>query len=783
MKGLAEVHTRALESNWTLQDILSDKKVKGVDNLVARLHSTAGLAFKATQEINRLTAAVRAYNTEVGAARGIRSPFTQPGSSGGRTPKESVIPLADVTGKGGKVGDSIADSFLDKSAFFMLRYRMYSAALDAGFYTMNDILLGRSRQELAKGLADLSAVAFTSAQKKQTEYAAQQFSMRFWNTTTEEYVGAMSETASAFEIDKIGFSNLQRMNEAAIKLGKLSKMGAEQAADLMSGIVLQVMNRLPEQVRDALNRGASADVKGYGVTDIGGIAEKIAAQSAKAIQLSTVWGPGIAGAFKYMLPELMEKGWDVSAALAFLGATKSQGFPAEQIGRATKELFLSAPLDFARAMLMSTERWADETQGYTKAEAKELNEKRTKLLGKAIIDKVFSDPDKFQENMPKLYQFVKSAESKWGKFAVEDMGFSKYFMSVFRMMGQQGTMDTFKFHRQAIDKAEYSAMTEMVVEQLDDAGTAWMRISSSFTRFYQTMADSQFAHGVAKPVSYIMDFFTTYAQVPKLMAKLSREQGWSREGAIKHFDEGLRKPLEAMYGKTATDIILKNYLNKDSWAKQILGSSGVLTGPFLEVGYDFLREAVWGNREKIAQTGGNPWADITQPFEVMNTWGQKASEAVVNFFQTIIDYVRSFISFDKIAKWFNGDSGNQTPATELAKGWDQWFSEKMQSAKNYIFGPGQEVATQTIPDTDTTLGAGILQQPEKLPPLLNQQWPGYQPLSATPVQISQADEQPIQIENRLILDGRELAYVIAEIIQRNRATNYAIFGDSAMVPG
>ena len=45
-----------------------------------------------------------------------------------------------------------------------------------------------------------------------------------------------------------------------------------------------------------------------------------------------------------------------------------------------------------------------------------------------------------------------------------------------------------------------------------------------------------------------------------------------------------------------------------------------------------------------------------------------------------------------------------------------------------------------------------------------------------PVEPRIEQDTPIQIENRLIVDGRELAYIISEIIQRNRIQNYQSYG-------
>lgn len=558
LTGLAEMQSRAVDTNKSLNAVLDEQRNQKTDQLLVRLHGTAGLAHKAANEMERLTAAVLNYNSAVGSSKGMRFNF-KVDDKGNVTPESQK----DKTPKQEK---GIADQFLDKSAFFMFRYRLYNELFNAASYSMLDIGLGRSRQNLAKGLGELSAVAFTPGQKKQTEVAAMQFGMKFWTSTAEEYINAMSMTASAFDIDKIGFKNLQRMNEAALKFGRLSKLTGEQASELMTGIVLQVMSRLPEDVRAELNKGNAAQVKGYGYTDIGGIAEKTAAQAAKAIQISTVWGPGIAGAFKYMLPELMGKGWDVSAALSLLGAVKNQGFPAPQIGRAIKEVMLSAPEDYAKAVLLSTGMWEESNKLGTgvlpSGDAKAINEERAKKLGDWITKNLFSTPEMFEKALPVLNKYVEDAEKK-GENVIKDMGFSKYFISIIRQLGQTGTMETMKLFREQIGKAEFDAITSMVNEQLDDAGTAYMRISNSFTRFYQAVADSPMAHGIAGPVSNLMDYMTMYVQMPKLAKKM----GLNNEMAVEMFDREFKAGITQTFGQDRAEMLRGRLQFGDHWRR------------------------------------------------------------------------------------------------------------------------------------------------------------------------------------------------------------------------
>ena len=792
LTNLSTMHTTAVDASKSLNSILTDKKVSSMDNLVSRLHATAGLAYKATSEIEKLTVAVAAYNQAVGAAGGMKFNFVKDKDPNKVTP---VGTPGDKT-KEPKKDKDLVDQFLDKSAFFMFRYRMYSAAFDAAQYSVKDLLLGGSRQKLAKDLGELSGLQFTSGQKKQTEYAAMMFSMKFWQTSTEEYVKAMSMTASAFDINSIGFENLRRMNEAVLKFGSLSKLGAEKSAELLSGVVLSIVSRLPQETRDALNKGLTADVKGYGNTDLGGMVETIAARSAKAVQISSLWGPGIASAFKYMLPELLEKGWDVTAALSMLGALKNQNFRPEQIGRATKDLFLSTPTAFAKAYLMANNLWEEggvEGSLLSEGDANKINKMRTAKLGDWITKNLFSDPDMFMAAMPVLGESVRKAEEK-GKRFVEDMGFSKYFASVLRQFMEPGTMDEFKKFKAIIASAEYDDLAKMMVEQIQDAGTAWERITGAFNRFYQAAADSPVAHQIAGPIADFMNYQTLYLQIPKTLRTKGNE---TLADAMKDFDKNYRGTLEAMYGKEAvkkmTDGISASYKQGD-WTVLFFGAADVWKKLS---GLDFDTESYWESWKSV----GELFVSIGKSLDWLNQTPvmlkQLISELfpqlgemedyivsqmvkVKEFFERVIDSIVSLIYSipDLImGKIGIGLPGKTDSVNASQGGWWDSFTDSLSGAKNWFLGlpsPAQAVAVQD--NVDTTIGKSILENPESLPSMFAPKLPGYTPLSGVPMQLSDASDQPIHIENRLIVDGRELAYIISEIIQRNRAVNYQGFG-------
>lgn len=891
LKEIGKIQQTAVDSNKILGSLLDEKKASGVDSLVSRLHNTSALAYKATTEIERLTAAISNYNAVVKNAGGVKFKFlrdTPGGSQAGSKDGGSIIPLADVTGKGKK--DSLVDEFMDKSAFFMLRYRLYSSIFEGAMYAVNDIVMGRARQDLAKQLGELTAVAFNSSQRKEAEVAAQIYSTKFWNTTSEEYIKAMAMTATAFDVNKIGFKNLEQMNEAAIGMSKISQMTADKSAELMTGMIMQIMSRLPEDARKKLQSGESALVKGYGETNLGGLAETIAAQSAKAIQVATIKGSGIASAFKHALPVMLEQGWDVAAGLSFVSMMKNMGFHEGQIGRATKDMMITAPTAFAKAVLYgSTDKYGQpyykeegsldgQGQVLDKKGAKEWNEKAVNILS-GKIKKSFSDPEEYSKMMVLIGQKIRVAQSK-GIDLVKELGLSKDFLAQILAYTQPGAQADFQAIRQEISKAEISEMTQMVVAQLNDAGTAWVRISSAFNNLFQTMADTEMAHGIAGPITDAVNFTNFYHKFAKYY------KDWSPAWATEDFESKHEKTMIQLFGSERTELMKARFTQQaeEYWRRKWLtlemaavgAVAGTLTGiPILgtligagagmmlgdqsytmdrlwwktvadkrkeeesyawgswnELGGDMSTKSFteylkmilpwnWGEEEKtmmpfapnfsklfeklvspfesefsdlllipfaiakdISENAQSAFATVSGLFSQAYSYAEKIGQLLSDGLGLLADILSTPVStsIDLLKSRLFGQKDPNAPTTDTsAWAWTsnpvtEFFGQKYDQVKSFLGGdhPSQSPASNYA-DTDTTLGAAILNAPEQLPQLLPN-LPISMPLMPVPMQMSSADETPIKIENRLILDGRELAYAVAEIIQRNRSTNFMGFG-------
>ena len=110
-------------------------------------------------------------------------------------------------------------------------------------------------------------------------------------------------------------------------------MSTEKAAELLSKTLLAQITQMPTEVAERLNKGLTADVKGYGNVNMGGLSEAVTAQISKTVAISSIWGPGIQSGFRGALPTLLERGYSLPSALAMVGAYADVGFQPGQGGK------------------------------------------------------------------------------------------------------------------------------------------------------------------------------------------------------------------------------------------------------------------------------------------------------------------------------------------------------------------------------------------------------------------------------------------------------------------
>jgi hypothetical protein len=383
----------------------------------------------------------------------------------------------------------------------MFAWRLGSEAIQGAHYLFNDVMLGRNREKLAHGLGELGPLGFDKSLKQRTEISAKLFSQKFWTVSSESYIDAMSQTASAFSVESLGFENLRKMNEAGIKLSMVSKMSTEKAAELVSKTMLAYINQLPEEVSKQLQKGLKADVKGFGNVDMGGLAQGISAQSAKAVAISSIWGPGIQSAFRGALPSLLERGYSMPTALAMVSAYSDIGFQPGQGGKTVRDIYEKEPVNFAKTLVYGIGQWKSESATLD-PQTLAANKKHNKIYTEAVlplVNKYLSNEDLAPELFTAVGKIITKAEAEG--HSLKEFGFSQYYLPMIRQAVKNPFQERIARFRKEIGEASDPALTLQVLDTLDDAGTAYKKVSSAMTDYFTTIADTPMAHWLADTIA------------------------------------------------------------------------------------------------------------------------------------------------------------------------------------------------------------------------------------------------------------------------------------------
>jgi len=776
---------------------------------------TPAKASAAASALGALSTAVERYNVAMGTAKGYQIapmkvnkagepiPFQQPGGGGsGRKPKMAP----DDT------GNFLMDSIWGKAPWFLLRYRMWSAGIQAAQYGATDIGLGRSRQKMAHSLGELSPLGFDQNLKKDTEFAAKMFSQKFWTVSAESYIQAMTQTASAFDVSAIGFGNMQKMNEASIKVSMISKMSVEKTAELMTKTMLAFMTKLPEEVSRQLQSGGKADVKGFGNVDIGGLSQGIAAQIGKTIAVSAIWGPGIQSAFRYILPSVLDRGWSMPASLALVAATSDLGFQPGQSGRGAKDLFEGEGDPFAQMIMKRTGLWRDTKGLNLTPEQKKLNKDHNTQYMNAIrsklVNKYMGDEDIAPDFLKAMGGIMKDLEAE-GFNIVKEFGVSKNWIPLIRSVTSEGFATRYKEMKDKIANSVDADLTKTVLETLLDAGTAYERVSTSLQNFSTTISDWPGAHIIAKAISGPFNYATTLMSTQRAVARdqwsPSKVHDWIREH---------QEHLISEFGVAETEMLRERMIETAKTGK----TSGWLAPTVLSLAKDLgnttmdIVEWFGGGIADIAKSFWNELKVKPKPgrfndFLERPLWTRPEAikggiydtvTGIGNLLAPIWDSISgsAMTTWDSGTLWQSlGDFWNNSiigPLKEAGATWDM-YAQQVYAAIDYL--PNKIV--ELIGD----IGSAIDSIKAKVAPYIPkfETPPGASPAPEGFNDMSLSERMAVpfmsyggagqgapqitltsQIENRLQLDGRVIAQVVADIIQKNRDVNYHGYGGDPM---
>jgi hypothetical protein len=716
---------------------------KGVERFNTALAGTPEKVWAAGAAIRRLTTIVQSYSSAVNSVKPVPMVAAQ-GQPGG---------VAPGTGKatGATGGKTSNRAIIPMVPRFMLAWRLGSEAVQGAHYLFNDVMLGRNREKLAHGLGELGPLGFDKSLKQRTEMSAKLFSQKFWTVSSESYIDAMSQTASAFSVGKLGFENLKKMNEAGIKLSLVAKMSTEKAAELVSKTMLAYINQLPEEVSQQLQKGLKADVKGFGNVDMGGLAQGISAQAAKAVAVSSIWGPGIQSAFRGALPSLLERGYSIPTALAMVSAYSDIGFQPGQGGKAVRDIYEREPVNFAKTLAYGAGLWQSESaqlDPQTLAQNKRQNKITTEAI-MPIVNKYLANEELAPELFTTLGKIIQKAEADG--ISLKELGFSQYYLPMIRQMVKTPFQERIARFRKEIGEASDPALTLQVLDTLDDAGTAYRKVSSAVNDYFTTVADTPMAHTLADiittPLKYsnASNMLETYIRRNKL-DKDATEALFQEHKSLLEWTIGPEK-AEAIHQRltkiAAGDPLPGRHdrlLARDTMSTDMLGD---VFGKLKE-GYDWY----------IANSGlTKPGATMTEDFNTI-------SDAALDIYLGITEPLRNAAL--KIEAWQNEVYSAIDALPAKVKEFFQGINDKVDA----ILPKKQEY-------TPTPEDYGALPLADRMAvPFMSMGGPMPMP--------SPQENQVIQIDNKLHIDTRVIAQVVAEIIQRNRDTNYHTYGGDPM---
>lgn len=698
--------------------------------------------------VERTAASLRTLRSEIASLNQTASrmrPLTLGGVPGGPVGPGGGLPPS------GRGGGSRWSPFTGPGAgMFMARWFAFYEALRLGKAASVDVLMGRSRKEMAHALGELSAVSFDPIDKAKTEAAARTFSTKFWTVTAEQYTQAMSQTASAFDVKEVGFENLRKMNEAVLQFGMLSKMKGESAAQMMSQWTRTLLTYQSKDVRGALESGGRADVPGYGNVDLGDFSTKIVSQMTAAIEKSNIWGPGISAAARHSLPTLLNQGWDVPSALSFYGALVDVGFQPAQGGRGIKDIFTRFTTDASRAMLMGMGKWQDPLEaraaGGDAAQARLNNEMKLKALS-PIVGQIMSNPESMARFLPMLGQWTKDAQGK-GFRLTEDMKFSKYFLQIIQSIMKEGFQERMlKLREEIASKGIPEDMANTALATLDDAGTAWQRISTGMSNFFQTIADTKWAHRIASGLSAPFNINTAAMQMDKLirMEKLSPDEAAKRIDDNKGFFESIYGVQNTFALRERAKISASGDFGWTKWLQWIEATSMEGISPSIGGLANWLGPKVEG------------WTSGSGPSELMNSASGQLQGALT--------------TLGEIFSWLNEKAGSLNQTLGSMMPWN-WFGEGGDARIGRLAGDAMAAGVDFGGPSVSFNGPEPLTQPIM---------PGQTaPMDPALMAGAMTEPPPIVLQNQLHIDGRMIYEWISEAIEWNRTTGYQGFGGDPM---
>ncbi|MGC8602132.1 MAG: hypothetical protein ACP5VS_00420 [Desulfomonilaceae bacterium] len=365
-------------------------------------------------------------------------------------------------------------------AYFMLRWMAMSKAIQGMGYTGTSLLLGKSRDTIAAANMDLTAIDFDKVDKKKAELEGVKFSRQLPMLSTDQYMKAMSQAGSSFDVNETGFENINAITMSALKLAQLTKMkDPEKSVDLVTSQLNSIISRMTPEERDSK--------VSYKSDWLGNKAAEIVGQMNAAIRIFPTWGKNIQDFMAMGLGTMTAKGWDLPRQLAFLGSLQSPGFKASTIGRSARTILGKEGRTVAKLQMLD--------EGFT--EFGDLKGKaREEALAQKWLAEMQANPDMGQLKAAQAYEKAKKLYAD----PFEKVSASRDFRSIMEFFFNQ-QFQQFMSEKRAIIEEEGRGGTSKIDKQLDsntrEHTTPYQHVANELNNLATAVAASEQAWNVA----------------------------------------------------------------------------------------------------------------------------------------------------------------------------------------------------------------------------------------------------------------------------------------------
>lgn len=424
-------------------------------------------------------------------------------------------------------------------------YKLYTAALEGAKYGLVDIGMGRSRAEFDTSLGKLSGIGFDQVSKYNAETASARFASKYGHTSQKEYIEGLTYTASSFG-SGVGMSNILKMNENAILMGKAGQMGTEEAAKFQNKLINQMITALPAADYERLMHGGRANIRGMGGwnaktgkhmsanMNLGELSEKLMAMAFQSHAVSGIYGKDTMSFMSQFGPIGQALGMAPSTSLALAGLLYDSGFHPGRSGRGMKQLMLGLPGALARSDMLSEGKLYDKNDPNLKSAAKKLEKREIDKRAAAIRREMGAD---FWGAMTKHVQSmaVAVATSKGrGIDMVKDLGFSQDFLPIFMSLLKHGAIARGQTQDRSISRADSDDVRRKYAEQVDSVGANWNKLVAASERLTKALSQSSgelsaFTKGLTWATNKVAEKFERENAVKMMhdfLGKKHVESGW-----------------------------------------------------------------------------------------------------------------------------------------------------------------------------------------------------------------------------------------------------------------